>query len=322
MATKRVLITGAAGFIGFHLARFLQKCGHHVVGLDNFNDYYPQSLKKDRAAILAKEGIEVHEGDINEKGLLLKLCDKGLISHFVHLAAYAGVRYSMKAPEVYLRNNIDGFFQVLETIRERPNTKLVYASSSSVYGANQKVPFAVVDPTSKPANIYGMTKKTNELMAFSYHHIHNITTVGLRFFTVYGSWGRPDMAYYHFTRSLFEGKPIDLYNFGNMWRDFTHVSDIVAGISASLELEKGYHLFNLGNNKRVSLIQFVELIEKAAGKKVQKNLLPMPAGEMVETYADISESQKILGFTPQMPLEEGLKDFVCWFRDYHKTSIT
>lgn len=310
---KRLLITGAAGFIGFHLANFLHNQGHFVVGLDNFNDYYSPELKNKRAKILEEKGIQIIRKDICEKNAVLQALEEHDISHLVHLAAQAGVRYSFSHPEAYVTSNIEGFLQVLEACKKNLNIRLVYASSSSVYGLNEKVPFSVKDPTDRPANFYGVTKKTKELMAFTYHHLFNIQSVGLRFFTVYGPWGRPDMAYFSFTKKIINNEPIDLYNFGNMRRDFTYIDDILSGIVASLDIEEGCHLFNLGNERPESLHTLVELIEKETGKKAIKNLLPCPSGEIVETYADIEESRRVLGFSPKTTLAAGMHHFVNWY---------
>ena len=318
MADKRILITGCAGFIGFHLARFLKTAGMYVVGLDNFNDYYDPKLKVDRAQELEKIDITVVREDICNQQKVIEHLTQHKITHLVHLAAQAGCRYSLINPETYLKTNIEGFFHILEACKKVEGTRLVYASSSSVYGKNEKIPFAVGDPTDKPANIYGMTKKTKELMAFTYYTLFRLGSVGLRFFTAYGPWGRPDMAYYSFAQAIREGKPIDLYNFGNMRRDFTYIDDIIQGIYASLDIESGYHLFNLGNSHPEPLEKLVELLEQELGKKAIKKLLPMPATEIVETYADIEESKRVLGFDPKISLQVGISRFVKWFKEYHK----
>lgn len=318
MANKRILITGCAGFIGFHLASFLKSMGMYVVGLDNFNDYYDPKLKGDRAYELEKINITVVREDICNQQKVVELLEQHKITHLVHLAAQAGCRYSLVNPETYLKTNIEGFFHILEACKKVVGTRLVYASSSSVYGKNEKIPFAVGDSTDKPANIYGMTKKTKELMAFTYYSLFNMGSVGLRFFTAYGPWGRPDMAYYSFAHAIRDGKPIDLYNFGNMRRDFTYIDDIIHGIYTSLDIESGYHIFNLGNSHPEPLEKLVELLEQELGKKAIKNLLPMPATEIVETYADIEESKRLLGFHPKIPLQVGISRFVQWFKKYHK----
>jgi UDP-glucuronate 4-epimerase len=318
MIDKRILITGCAGFIGFHFARFLKEAGIYVVGLDNFNDYYDPKLKEARARHLEKLGCTIVREDIGNEQKVVELLKQHAITHLVHLAAQAGCRYSLINPESYLKINIEGFFHILEACKKVTGTRLVYASSSSVYGKNKKIPFTVGDPTDQPANIYGMTKKSKELMAYTYQSLFGMGSVGLRFFTAYGPWGKPDMAYYSFTQAIRDGKPIDLYNFGNMRRDFTYIDDIVQGISAALEIENGYHIFNLGSNHPEPLEKLVELIEQELGKKAIKNLLPMPATEILETYADIEESKRVLGFDPKIPLHVGIPRFVKWFKEYHK----
>jgi len=314
----KIFITGCAGFIGFHLASRLKKIpGIEILGIDNFNSYYSVDLKRERMKQLAAEGVQIFEVDLLDQEKLKQTIRDFDPTHVVNLAAWAGVRYAIQHPEVYIKNNIDGFLSLLNVMKERPTTPLIYASSSSVYGKNKKVPFAVTDATDMPANIYGMTKKSNELMAFAYHNIYKIPAIGLRFFTVYGPWGRPDMAYYLFTKAIFEGKEIDLYNYGKMQRDFTYVDDIVSGIVACLKIKDGYHLYNLGTHHSEPLIKLVNCIEKETGKKAHVNLKPMPEGEVYETFADISLSQKELGFEPKTSLEEGIAKFVAWYRNYY-----
>ncbi len=315
---KRVLVTGSAGFIGFHLSLFLKKSHAHVIGFDNFNSYYDPHLKKNRAKILEKEGIPVISGDINDQQLLLSIFEREKITHCVHLAAQAGVRHSMVAPHEYVHSNLSGFVTLLEVCRLFPHVRLLFASSSSVYGLNQKVPFSVGDPTEKPANLYGATKKSNELIAHAYHHLYKIPLIGLRYFTVYGPWGRPDMAYFLFTRNILEGKPIPVFNFGKMKRDFTYIDDIIRGTAAALDMDVGFDIFNLGNNKPIALLEFITTLEEALGKKAEKQMLPMQKGDVLETCADISKSQKQLGFFPSTSLKEGIGHFVAWYRDYYK----
>ena len=307
------LITGAAGFIGFHTARKLK----NGIGIDNFNDYYDPQLKRDRAAILKKEGFEVIEGDINDKALLERLIVEHRPKAIIHLAAQAGVRYSLQNPMSYLKSNIDGFLTILELVRQHPSIKLVYASSSSVYGRNEKTPYSVLDRTDKQASLYGVTKKTNELMADAYHHLFGINVCGLRFFTVYGPWGRPDMAYFTFSDAIRKGKEIELYNFGECVRDFTYIDDIVDGIIASMEVE-GSNVFNLGNHEPVKLTEFVNTLEKLWDKKAKISLKPLQKGDVIKTFADIEESRKRIGFSPKTSLEEGLKKYVDWHKDYFK----
>lgn len=317
---KRLFITGIAGFIGYHLASFLKKRGDFVMGCDNFNSYYDPRLKKERARRLAESGIIVLESDIRKPTLIEKAIVENKITHFVHLAAQAGVRHSLKHPEAYVETNLDGFVQILELIRRHPHVKLTYASSSSVYGLNTKIPFAEEDRTDSPANLYGATKKSNELLAHAYHHLFGISTTGLRYFTVYGPWGRPDMAYFSFTDAIVSGKPIQLYNEGKMQRDFTYIDDIVQGTASAIDLEAKNEIFNLGNNKPEDLLTLVSLLEKLTGKKAVKQLLPMQPGEVLITYADINKSKKLLNFSPKTSLADGLAHFVSWYNK-HKIKI-
>jgi UDP-glucuronate 4-epimerase len=314
---KRILVTGAAGFIGFHFSRFLKARGDFVIGLDNFNTYYTPQLKKDRAMILQQEGIEIIYGDIQDKEKLKELLSKHHITHVVHLAAQAGVRHSLTHPDDYVSSNLQGFVSLLEAIRFFPQCKLVYASSSSVYGLNKKIPFHDEDRTDQPTNLYGATKKANEVIAHAYHHLYGIATTALRFFTAYGPWGRPDMAYYQFTQQICRGEPISVFNHGQMKRDFTYIDDIVRGTAAALDLGAPYEIFNLGNHCPVKLDYLISLIENALGKKAVKKMLPMQPGEVLETYADIEKSQKILGFEPLVSIEEGISRFIEWYKNYH-----
>lgn len=319
MSQKRVLVTGAAGFIGFHLCQALIKRGDEVIGIDNFNDYYSIELKRDRAKLLESSGMRVFALDVAQPGSIKQIVHEFKPTHLIHLAAQAGVRLSLSQPERYHKANLDGFLQILEACRSmKEGCQLIYASSSSVYGHNQKVPFSIHDTTDAPANIYGVTKKANELMAFVYHKLYKIPSIGLRFFTVYGPWGRPDMAYFSFTKAIFEGKPIDLYNFGNMKRDFTYIDDIIQGILACFPEQKGCKIYNLGNCQPESLDSLVELIERETGKKAIKNLLPLQPGEMLETYADIEDSKRDLQFQPKTRLSFGIRQFVQWYRSYYQ----
>jgi UDP-glucuronate 4-epimerase len=316
---RKIFITGAAGFIGFHLAKHLHRMGCSVIGYDNFNPYYSPALKRARAAELAKVGIGVIEGDICDAITLQDAVAQYKPSHLVHLAAQAGVRHSLKQPHEYLRTNIDGFLNILEICRHHLEIKLSYASSSSVYGHNRTVPFATNDRTDNQASLYGVTKKCNELMATTYHNLFGISAIGLRFFTVYGPWGRPDMAYYSFAQAINDGIPIDLYNHGEMERDFTYIDDIVDGIAATLNLPPQAAIFNLGNNQPESLQKFVALLEKHLDKSAVCRFLPMQAGDVHTTYADISSSNQQLNFYPKISLDEGLRRFVEWFQQYrHK----
>ncbi len=302
-----IFITGIAGFIGSHLAQALRARGNTVTGCDNFNDYYNPALKRQRAAILESKGIKVIEADI------FNLPPLGETTHFVHLAAQAGVRYSKTNPQTYVDTNLNGFLQVLELIRRHPHIPLIYASSSSVYGLNKKVPFSETDRTDDPSSLYGATKKSNELMASAYHHLYGISVTGLRFFTVYGPWGRPDMAYYSFTDAILQQKPIQLFNHGKMQRDFTYVDDIVQGTIAALDKSLPNEIFNLGNHKPEEIVTLIHLLEQKLGKKARVELLPDLLGEVPTTYADISKSQKILGFTPRTSLDQGLDKFLAWY---------
>lgn len=318
MMKKQILITGAAGFIGFHLAHYLKKRGDGVVGYDNFNEYYSPKLKKHRAENLQNGHVDIIEGDICDPSRLDEIIKKRQITHLVHLAAQAGVRYSLENPLAYIRSNIEGFTHVLEVCRQNTPISLVYASSSSVYGLNEKNPFSEKDSTDSPVSVYGATKKSNELLAYTYHHLYRFPITGLRFFTVYGPWGRPDMAYYSFTKKILEGKPIDLFNFGKMKRDFTYIDDIVRGTAAAIDLSAPYEIFNLGNHKPVELLTFIQILEQALEKKAQLDPKPMQKGDVLETFADIQHSQNKLGFFPSTSLEEGIPKFVKWFKDYHK----
>ncbi len=314
---KQIFITGIAGFIGFHLAQKLAKRGDRIIGYDNFNPYYDTQLKRDRALKLSKLGIEIIEGDIQNYEKLQNSILLHQTTHLIHLAAQAGVRYSLQEPATYLKTNVDGFLNILEICRSHPHLKLIYASSSSVYGLNTKVPFSLEDRTDQQASLYGVTKKTNELMAKTYHHLFGISSIGLRFFTVYGPWGRPDMAYFSFANAIVQGKPIEIFNEGKMQRDFTYVDDIVEGTIGAIDTEISLGVFNLGNHRPVELLYFVLLLEKELGIKAHKIWLPMQSGDVVATFADIQESTKQLGFQPKISIEEGLCRFVKWYKNYY-----
>lgn len=314
---NKVLVTGAAGFIGFHLANYLKERGDYVVGYDNFNDYYSPQLKEHRANELHNEEIEVVKGDICDSFLLEETIKKHKFTHVVHLAAQAGVRYSLQNPQAYIRSNIEGFINILEACKKFAPLPLIYASSSSVYGLNDKSPFSEMDRTDQPVSVYGATKKTNELLAYSYYHLYRIPVTGLRFFTVYGPWGRPDMAYFSFTKAILEGKPIELFNFGKMKRDFTYIDDIVQGTAAALDLSAPCEIFNLGNHKPVELISFIQSLEHCIGKKAILEPKPMQKGDVLATFADIQHSQEKLGFFPRTTLDNGLPKFVRWYKEYH-----
>jgi UDP-glucuronate 4-epimerase len=310
---KKIFITGIAGFIGYHLALALKKRGDFVIGCDNFNDYYDPALKRARATNLEQAKIPVHALDICETEEIEKLLLENQITHFVHLAAQAGVRHSIKNPEPYVSTNLKGFVAILELLRKYPKVKLVYASSSSVYGMNKKIPFSEEDPTEMPANLYGATKKSNELLAHSYHHLFGLSVTGLRFFTVYGPWGRPDMAYFSFTKALLQGEPIKLYNLGKMERDFTYIDDIVQGTLAAIDLGAACEIFNLGGNQPYSIQTLISLLEQQTQKKAKLELLPLQLGEVPTTYADITKAQRLLGFQPKTSLSMGLSHFVDWY---------
>ena len=315
---KKIFITGAAGFIGFHLAKALAQRGDLVVGYDNFNPYYLPSLKRDRASALKKEGIHVIDGDVCDAKTLEEAVFSSNATHLVHLAAQAGVRYSLQNPKCYTSSNIEGFLSILELVRKRPEIKLIYASSSSVYGLNQKAPFSEQDRTDRQASLYGVTKKCNELMAATYHHLFNLSVTGLRFFTVYGPWGRPDMAYFSFSEAILQEKPIQLFNFGKMKRDFTYIDDIISGTIAAIDRESACEIFNLGGNHPVALHTFVETLEELLGKKAKIEFATMQAGDVPATFADISHSQNTLKFLPKTSLHEGLSQFVNWYLPYRE----
>ena len=306
---KRILITGMAGFIGFHLAKALEQRHDFVIGCDNFNSYYDPKLKRQRASLLQSSIVEC---ELSHQEKLEELVQEHKITHLVHLAAQAGVRYSFLNPAAYQESNGNGFFHVLEVLRKNPHIKFTFASSSSVYGLNKKIPFSEDDPIDHPANFYAATKKCGEAMAFSYHHLYGIATTGLRFFTVYGPFGRPDMAYYSFTDAILKGKTIRLCNEGNMQRDFTYIDDIIEGCIAAIDKESDFELFNLGNNKPEELKKLINIIEDSLGKKAILELIPMQPGEIQTTYADIEKAKTILGFSPKNSLEAGMKKFLSW----------
>ncbi|WP_439515337.1 SDR family NAD(P)-dependent oxidoreductase [Oceanibaculum nanhaiense] len=324
-----VLVTGVAGFIGFHLAAALLRAGQRVVGIDNLNDYYDPALKRARLDALPKGDFRFIEADLAEaETVRAALAGEGRFDAIVNLAAQAGVRYSLEHPEAYVRSNIQGFLTVLELARhhEGPNggpAHLVYASSSSVYGANRKLPFAVGDPTDRPVSFYGATKKANEAMAYSYASLYGIPATGLRFFTVYGPWGRPDMAPYLFADAIFAGRPIKLFNRGEMARDFSYIDDVIAGVMAAIDRppaadEAGvrHKLYNLGNSRQEPLRRFLSVMEQAAGRTAMIEELPMQAGDVAATHADIEASRRDLGYDPATPIDEGVPRFIDWFRQY------
>ena len=314
-----VLVTGAAGFIGFHVAKRLKQYGHSVVGLDNFCPYYTVWLKQQRAQILRSVGVECVEGNVEQTKRLCEVIEREKITHIVHLAAQAGVRYSLQAPEAYLRSNVDGFLSVLEAVRSHPSIVTAWASSSSVYGLNTKIPFSEDDCTDSPANLYGATKKANELMAHAYHHLFGLKLIGLRFFTVYGPWGRPDMAYFLFADKMTKGEPIQVFGGGELRRDFTYIDDVVDGIIASLSCSKDYGIYNLGNCHSQSVNQLVACLETSLRCTADVQMVDAPAGDMVETWADIRKAREEFGYSPKICLAEGIDRFASWYRSYTKT---
>ena len=337
MTSKRVLVTGAAGFIGFHLSKRLLDEGYNVVGLDNLNDYYDVELKKSRIEILAgSKNFTFEKLDISDKSSLEKVFDHNNFEFIINLAAQAGVRYSIENPQAYLQSNIEGFLNILEACRKYPVKHLIYASSGSVYGSNENIPFSVHSNVDHPLSFYAASKKANELMAHSYSVLYQIPTTGLRFFSAYGPYGRPDMALFIFTKAIVEGKPIDVYNHGKMKRDFTYVDDIVEGVFQLLlkppianplwDKVKSdpatsfapYRLFNIGNNKTVALSYYIEILENKLGRKATKNFLPMQLGDIPETCADIDDLINETGFKPKTSIEEGISNFVDWYLDHYK----
>ncbi|MGO1120133.1 NAD-dependent epimerase/dehydratase family protein [Rhodovibrionaceae bacterium A322] len=323
-----VLVTGAAGFIGSHVSHALLDQGAQVLGLDSLNDYYDPALKTARLERLeARQGFEFAKVDLGDRDAVFDLVDRHPdITHVLHLAAQAGVRYSLIDPFAYVNANVMGQLVVMEACRRLSKlTHLVYASSSSVYGANEKQPFSESDRVDQPVSIYAATKRAGELLTHSYSGLHDLPAIGLRFFTVYGPWGRPDMAYYGFTEKILAGEPINLFNHGNMRRDFTYIDDIVQGILACLQQapksedgKPAHKIYNLGNNQPETLKHFVELLEKHCGRTAEKNLLPMQPGDVHETYADIALAQQELGFQPKTSLDEGLARFMEWYKRYHQ----
>ncbi len=325
-SSKKYMITGGAGFIGFHLSKALLESGAEVVGFDNMNDYYDVRLKEERLSILTKySNFTFEKADLSDKEQVFSLFERYRPDVVVNLGAQAGVRYSIDNPDAYMMSNMMGFFHVLEACRTYPVEHLVFASSSSVYGGNKKVPFSTEDMVDGPVSLYAATKKSNELMAHAYSKLYQIPVTGLRFFTVYGPLGRPDMAYYKFALKIKNDETIQIYNNGDMYRDFTYVDDVVKGIANILcnppkVNDDGiqYKIYNIGNNKPVKLMEFISTLEKYLGKEAKKEFLPMQPGDVYQTYADVSELMKDFDFKPDTPIEEGLKKFVEWFRDYYK----
>lgn len=318
-----ILVTGAAGFIGYHVTQALLAQGERVLGIDNLNSYYDPALKQARLdRLLAHNAFEFRKMDISEPEAVLALEEESEIDAIVHLAAQAGVRYSLENPFAYVQSNVMGQVAMLELARRIKGLKnFVYASSSSVYGANTKVPFGIADQVEQPQSLYAATKRADELIAYTYAHLYRFPCTGLRFFTVYGPWGRPDMAYYSFTRDIIEGNPIRIFNHGEMWRDFTYIDDIVQGTVKALRRPAGctppHAVYNLGNCRPQKLTDFVAELERNIGLKASLVLTPMQAGDVTHTFADIEASRRDLGFEPATPIEAGLKNFVGWYRDYH-----
>lgn len=322
---KIYFITGAAGFIGFHLSKALLEKGASVIGVDNINDYYEVSLKEERLRILKEHtGFQFEKADIADKEAVFGLMEKYRPQVVVNLAAQAGVRYSIDNPDAYVQSNLVGFFNILEGCRHFPVEHFVFASSSSVYGANKKVPFSTEDQVDHPVSLYAATKKSNELMAYAYSKIYGIPLTGLRFFTVYGPLGRPDMAYFKFARKIMAGEPIQVYNNGDMRRDFTYIDDIVKGIVNILcnpptadENGAAYKIYNIGNNQPEKLMDYIAVLEKCLGREAKKEYLPMQPGDVYETYADVSELMRDYDFKPSITIEEGLAKFAEWFLEYY-----
>jgi len=322
-----ILVTGAAGFIGFHVSRALLARGERVIAIDSLNDYYDVRLKEARLAELkAMQGFTFSRGDIAEDGVLSALAASYPgVRRIVHLAAQAGVRYSLENPGAYIRANIQGHYAVLELARRLEGFEhLVYASSSSVYGGNTKLPFSVEDRVDRPISLYAATKRSDELMSHAYSHLFGVPATGLRLFTVYGPWGRPDMAMYIFTKAIFEGRPIRLFNHGNMKRDFTYIDDIVTGVLACLDKAPGrdhgplHRIYNLGNHRSEELRRVVTLIERETNRQARIELAPMQPGDVPETYADIEATTREVGFVPRTLIDEGVPRFVAWYRAYHR----
>jgi UDP-glucuronate 4-epimerase len=325
-----VLVTGVAGFVGFFVARRLLASGQRVYGIDNLNDYYDVGLKRDRLAqLIPHDQFTFEQLDLFDREGMLRLFSQHRFQYVVHLAAQAGVRYSLENPFAYSDSNLSGFLNLLEGCHRMGVEHLVFASSSSVYGANRRVPFAVDDRVDYPVSLYAATKKANELMAHAYSHLYRIPTTGLRFFTVYGPWGRPDMAYFKFVQAILGDRPIQVYNEGRMERDFTYIDDVVEGIVRVMQrppqpqpnpdstTAAPYKIYNIGNHQPVELLRFIEVIETILGKAAKKELCPMQPGDVVATYADISELMADVGFAPSTPIEVGLDRFVTWYRQYY-----
>lgn len=333
---SKILITGAAGFIGFHLSKSLLAEGHEVYGFDNLNDYYAPSLKQDRLNQIQSDNFQFNQADLCDSERIFAAFSDFHPEIVIHLAAQAGVRYSLENPRSYIESNLDGFFNIIDASKASNVETFLYASSSSVYGNSEDTPFSIEDRVDHPVSLYAATKKSNELIAHTYSHLYRMTTVGLRFFTVYGPWGRPDMAYYFFTKAILAGEPIKLFNQGRNLRDYTYIDDIIESIkrlvdkrsglsegigSASLEEQRSpfYHLFNIGGDRSVSVIEFVKTLEVLLGREAQKELIEFQPGDVFKTQADASALQEFTGFKPEIDLNFGLKQFVDWYRDYYNS---
>ena len=331
----KYLVTGAAGFIGFHVSKRLLEAGHQVVGIDNLNDYYDVSLKQARLELLVHPGFQFHKSDLADRDSMSALFASGHFDRVIHLAAQAGVRYSLENPHAYADSNLTGFLNILEGCRHNKIQHLLYASSSSVYGLNRKMPFSTDDSVDHPVSLYAATKKANELMAHTYSHLYGLPTTGLRFFTVYGPWGRPDMALFKFTKAMLEGKSIDVYNYGKMKRDFTYIDDIAEAIirlqdvipqaNAHWTVETGtpaasiapWCVYNIGNSAPVELMDYIKALEDALGIEATKNMLPLQPGDVLETSADTKALYDVIGFKPETTVKDGVKNFVDWYRNFY-----
>lgn len=327
---KTILITGCAGFIGFHLSIRLLINGYTIIGIDNLNSYYDVQLKQARLKLLKEHNLFSFEmASIEDKEAMEKIFSQNKIDTVIHLAAQAGVRYSLENPSAYIQSNVIGFMNILECCKQHKIEHLIYASSSSVYGANIKMPFSTNDNVDYPVSLYAATKRANELMAHTYSHLYHLPTTGLRFFTVYGPWGRPDMSYFKFTKAIMNGEPIQVYNSGKMKRDFTYIDDIVEGIVRligkkpeqlqlpSISSKAPYKLYNIGNNQPVELMDFISVLEEKIGKKAMKEFLPMQAGDVPDTYADVADLEIDIGFKPKTTINEGIGRFVDWYMEYY-----
>ncbi|HDT5857666.1 TPA: NAD-dependent epimerase [Klebsiella quasipneumoniae subsp. similipneumoniae] len=332
----KFLVTGAAGFIGFHVSKRLLNDGHQVVGIDNINDYYDVKLKESRLEQLESPAFTFYKLDLADRDGMAKLFETEQFERVIHLAAQAGVRYSLENPYAYADSNLTGYLNILEGCRHNKVQHLLYASSSSVYGLNRKMPFSTDDSVDHPVSLYAATKKTNELMAHTYSHLYSIPTTGLRFFTVYGPWGRPDMALFKFTKAMLEGKSIDVYNYGKMKRDFTYIDDIVEAIvriqdvipqpDPEWTVEEGspatssapYRVYNIGNSSPVELMDYINALEQALGLEAKKNMMPIQPGDVLNTSAETQALYKTIGFKPETPVQQGVKNFVDWYKEYYQ----